>query len=374
MKKSTIHLLFMLCLWTVTQLQAQHYHAYVSDAGNFQNGPWKILKFDENGQNGEAFISSHLAWPQDIFFIEPKNEVLVSNLNSGLITRFNASTGAYINEFATGLKGPTRMKLGPDSLLYVLQWETPFTVLKYDLNGNFKGTATSTGTNTSIGIDWDAQGNLYVSSYNGKMVKKYTPNGTDLGAFINTNLAGPTNIWFDATGQLLVNDYNSGTVKRFSADGQYLGIVISNVPQVEGVTVLPDGNLLLGCGGLSSVRHYDSNFNLLGDFVPSGALGLKTPNAVIIRKDPSSAADEVQKEELFVQPTLGTVFQVGNAGVSTGPAILRVYNNAGLLAKEIKFVTGQTLDASDLPNGQYLLSVQWPDGKILSRKIVVQHP
>jgi len=48
--------------------------------------------------------------------------VLISNLNTGRITKYNSSTGEYIGDFATGIAGPTRMKIGADSLLYVLQW------------------------------------------------------------------------------------------------------------------------------------------------------------------------------------------------------------------------------------------------------------
>jgi len=34
----------------------QTIEVYVSDAGNFSSPPWQILKFDENGDNGEVFI------------------------------------------------------------------------------------------------------------------------------------------------------------------------------------------------------------------------------------------------------------------------------------------------------------------------------
>ena len=65
---------------------------YVSDAVNFSTGDWKIYKYDENGQNAEVFIDEDLAWPQDIIFLEANNEVLISNLNSGKINRYNATT------------------------------------------------------------------------------------------------------------------------------------------------------------------------------------------------------------------------------------------------------------------------------------------
>ena len=115
---------------------AQDFEIYVSDAGNFNNPPWQILKFDQNGQNGEVFISENLAWPQDIVFLEDKNEVLISNLNTGRITRYNSETGAYMSNFATGLGGPTRMKIGDDDLLYVLQWTGDGLVKRYSLEGD----------------------------------------------------------------------------------------------------------------------------------------------------------------------------------------------------------------------------------------------
>jgi hypothetical protein len=43
----------------------------------------------------ELFMDDHLGWPQDIVFLEDANTVLISNLNSGLINRHNAETGAY---------------------------------------------------------------------------------------------------------------------------------------------------------------------------------------------------------------------------------------------------------------------------------------
>ena len=126
----------LLTLLNFTIVNAQNLKMYVSDAGNFNLPPWQILKFDANGDNGEVFISNHLDWPQDILFLEKDNVVLISNLNSGEILRFNATSGAYINAFATGIDGPTRMKIGKDSLLYVLEWNGAGIILRYDLKAH----------------------------------------------------------------------------------------------------------------------------------------------------------------------------------------------------------------------------------------------
>lgn len=261
----------------------QVFDIYVSEAAGFQTGPWQILKYDENGENPEVFIDSNLAWPQDIVFLEGQGVVLISNLNSGQINRHDAETGAFIDNFATGLNGPTRMKIGPDGLLYVLQWTNISPVKRYELDGTFVDDFTSVGVNNAIGLDWDTDGNLYVSSFNGDFVQRFDPDGNDLGFFIDTNLAGPTNIWFDEAGNLLVADYSGGAVKLFDANGNFQRDFILAIINAEGVDFYPNGDILIGSGGDNSVRRYDSDGDLVGTVVASGLGGLENPNAVVLR-------------------------------------------------------------------------------------------
>lgn len=257
---------------------------YVSDAANFNTGPWKILRYGENGQNPTVFIDDGLAWPQDIIFLENDNQVLISNLNSGIINKYNATTGALIGSFATGISGPTRMKMGPDDLLYILQWSGNGRVLRYQLNGAFVDEFTSVGVSQSIGLDWDANNQLYVSSFDGASVRRFDANGNDLGLFINSNLQGPTNIWFDGNGNLLINDWTGDAVEQFDAEGNYLQRIISSgLDQPEGVDFFPNGNFLIGSGGTKEVKLYNSNGTFLQNLVTSGAGGLIRPNAVRIR-------------------------------------------------------------------------------------------
>ena len=103
-------LLFIFCIALVGFSFGQDQAIYVSDAANFSTGPYKILKYDPDGSNPVTFIEDNLAWPQDILFLEDQGVVLISNLSSGTITRHNSSTGAFIDNFATGIGGPTRMK------------------------------------------------------------------------------------------------------------------------------------------------------------------------------------------------------------------------------------------------------------------------
>lgn len=290
--------LIVLCITIViaSTAFAQEFEIYVSDAAGFQTGPWQILKFDQNGDNPEVFIDSNLGWPQDILFLEGQGVVLISNLNTNRINRHDADTGEFIDAFATGINGPTRMKIGPDGYLYVLQWNGNAPVRRYELDGTFVDNFTSVGVNQAIGLDWDTAGNLYVSSYNGDFVRRFDTNGNDLGFFIDTNLVGPTNIWFDDSGDLLVADYDGGTVKRFDSDGNFQEDFILAIINAEGVDFYPNGDILIGSGGTASVRRYDSEGNFVETVVSSGSGNLMTPNAVVLRP-------------------LGTDFQV-NAGLN----------------------------------------------------------
>ena len=256
---------------------------YVSDAANFATPPWKILKYDENGENPETFIDQNLAWPQDILFLEGTNTVLISNLNTGNITRYNAQTGAYIDVFAAGIGQPTRMKIGADNLLYVLQWGGNGKVRRYQLDGTFVDEFTNTGVTQSIGLDWDSGGNLYVSSFSGKSVRKFNSSGIDQGDFISSDLRGPTNIWFDSNGDLLVSDYSGTAIKRFNSSGTFLNDFIGGLSNSEGVAIYPNGDILIGNGASSSVKMYNSAGMYLEDIVPGLSGGLQTPNAVVLR-------------------------------------------------------------------------------------------
>jgi hypothetical protein len=353
---------------------------YVSDAGNFQSPPWKILKFDEYGQNPETFINTNLAWPQDIVFLEDQQVVLISNLNSGKISKYNSSTGEYIEDFATGIGGPTRMKIGADSLLYVLQWSGNGKVWRYQLDGTFVDEFTSVGVPQSIGIDWDGDGNLYVSSYGGHTVRKFDQNGNDLGLFVNSNLAGPTNIWFDDNSDLLVTDYNGTAVKRFNSAGTFVNNFLTGLSNAEGVDFFPNGNILIGNGATHSVKMFDSNGNYIEDLIPNGSGGLITPNAIVIRETnvSSVSGDENPIKNFGLEQNYPNPFnpttEIRYRLLVTGIVTLKVYN---ILGKEIAILVNEELaagehevkfDATDLPSGIYFYqlrvsALQSKDGK-----------
>ena len=352
-------------------VNAQSFEIYVSDAGNFTNPPWQILKYDENGQNPSVFINSDLYWPQDILFLENANEVLISNLD-GCINKHDASTGAFLSGFACAISGPTRIKIGPDSLLYVLQWGGNGKVRRYNLNGTYLGEFTAIGVPQSIGLDWDSNNNLYVSSYNGDFVRKFDTAGNDLGIFVSSNLLGPTNIWFDSNGDLLVADYNGTAVKRYDSSGVYQGDFISGLGNCEGVDFLPNGNILIGNRATSSVKMYDSNGNYLQDLVASGSGNLLTPNAFRVRAISTVGTEEnMEFESPVISPNFGTEFRISE-NHRENLEIFTLRNLSGQVLQSIDPAKESVFTTEQLPAGIYWVSIQFKNGSVKVEKIMVR--
>ena len=262
---------------------AGDFELFVSDAFNFEKGPWKILRYKNGNSTLEVFTEEALGWPQDIVVLEDEKEVLVSNLTTGLITQYKLDNGELIGNFASVPGGPTRMKFGPDGLLYVLQWKGNGRVLRYRRDGTKVDEFTETGLDESIGIDWDTEGNLYISSFGKKQVRKFDKQGKDLGLFISADLTGPTDILFTAAGDLLVNDWKAGTVSRFDSAGALQGQFTAGVKQAEGLAELPSGHILVGNGAGSSIKAYDKDGNFVEDLIAPKAGELRQPNAVTVR-------------------------------------------------------------------------------------------
>lgn len=362
----------LLCLLILGKcgLCAQEFDIYVSDAGNFQNPPWQLLKFDESGQNPEVFTNARLSWPQDILFLEDRHQALISNLGTNSIGIHDATTGNFIRNFATGIAGPTRLKMAKDSSLYVLQWNGNGRVRRYSLEGVYLGEFNTVGVPQSIGMDWDSAGNLYVSSYTAGIVRKYDPLGKDLGLFIQTNLVGPTNIWFNPNGDLMVLDYDEGSVKRFDASGNFIGWFILGLKQCEGVAMLPNGDILIGNGGTGSVKQFDRNGVYIKDIILQGTGNLLTPNAVVLReKRTTSTQYENSNKSAFLFPDIGTQFQM-NVDVEW-PLSLDIYNSQGALIRSLEPGSARIWNAESCPEGLYLAVLKDKLGRCRSQKLMV---
>ena len=359
---------FVLGVFFTSISWSQNYEIYVSDAGNFNNPPWQILKFEADGSNPQVFINTNLGWPQDILFLENKNEVLISNLTTNTITRHDATTGQYINNFATGISGPTRMKIGADSLLYVLQWSGNGKVLRYDLDGVFVDEFTSIGIPSAIGIDWDNSGNLFVSSYTTGQIYKFNSTGNSEGIIISS-LNGPTNIWIE-NNDIFIVEYNGGKVKQYSLGGPFVNDFITGLSQPEGVAFRPGGNILIGNGGTSSVREYTSTGLFINNVIPSGSGNLLQPNAVVLRTIGNTSVSENVAENISVKPTIGTTFFIDDH--SNIIQNIKIYNVLGLQVEEINKSNEWSWNAEEYSDGLYFISTMLKDGNFFFVKVIVK--
>lgn len=208
-------------------------------------------------------------------------------MSANNITKYDLEDGSYLGQFYAAISGPTRMQIGPDRLIYVLQWTGDRFVKRFKRDGTFVDSFTDVQIPQSIGMTWDSEGNFYVSTFsqgNGKsFVQRFDAEGNSLGKFVKENLQGATNIWFEGS-DFMVHDYPQGIIKRFDQDGNFVENHITGLNQPEGMGRLPDGNILIGNGGTGAIKMYDKDGEFIKDYLPSGAEGLKKPNAVVIRR------------------------------------------------------------------------------------------
>jgi len=376
--KKLQNLLIVSLLLITFQGISQEVEVWISDAGGFNNPPWFIYKSDINGNNLTEVMnqSNQIKWPEDIIFLEEENTVLISNITStspasGYISRHDIKTGVFLGYFAEDLSGPTRMKIGPDGFLYVLQWgNTNNRVLRYELDGTFVDEFTALGVTQSIGLDWDEPGNLYVSSYGGSKVLKFDSNGGYIEEFINTGLSGPTNIFFDKSGNgdLIVFNWNSGIVKRFDSEGNFIENLITGVGQCEGVDFMSNGDMLIGVGIDGSVRKYDSDFNFIENFIEGGTI--LTPNAITIREVPLSVPSN-KLDENFMNPTIGIRFSINTSEIDKIEKLI-IYNSQGKLIEEIDISKNIFWEANSYSEGVYLIKALTLNGKISTQKVLVK--
>ena len=201
---------------------------------SFQNDA--ISRFNtETGTFLGYFVSpgaGGLDRPQDVFFHPVSGHLLVTGFLNNQIKMYDGQNGNFLSNFSSGysLNNPTKMILGPDSLLYVSQWDGR--VVRFTLEGNFVDEFTSINIPAGLGMTWDEDDNLYVTSWGNDgfdgQVYKFDMQGDSQGAFINSAmLDGPVGIWRDESGDFFVVDWRLGSVLQFDSNDKFEVIFIS---------------------------------------------------------------------------------------------------------------------------------------------------
>ncbi|MCB0695754.1 MAG: T9SS type A sorting domain-containing protein [Chitinophagaceae bacterium] len=366
-------LYFLLCLLPACYLQGIAQTGVEILVNNRSLGA--VQKYDETGKYLGDFISpggGGLSAPEDILF-HPDGTVLVTGNNNSYIKRYDSKTGAFIGDFSKGfvLNKPSKMSIGPDSLIYVTQWgSAQDKVVRFDLQGNYVDQFTSTPAPKGLGHVWDAKGNFYISLYaNGGdgVVQRFDPMGNDMGVFVNTNiLQGPTNIWFDTNGDLLVEDWTLGKVLRYDSSGQYISTFVTGMTNPEGIAFLPNGDMLIGDWGQDAVHLVKPDGTLLGLFCTGN--GLTDPNCVKVRPATSVNVEAVDKNVVFVVPTVGRQFLISTH--NTSPIQVSVINSCGQQVEQYNTTGNGQWDAHSYPVGVYCITV-YTDGQRYTERVLV---
>lgn len=301
---------FIACALTPTANAQNAYEVLVNSRGTNA-----VHRYDASGNFLGEFITSGsggLIGPEQVLF-HPDGSVLVTGFGNSAIKRYHGFTGEYLGNFSSGyaLELPSKMSIGPDSLIYVTQWGTvQQKVVRFDLGGDFVDEFTSIDTPNGLGHFWDAQGRFYLSVYgNGATgtVQRFAADGTFLDVFINSSiLQGPTDLWQEANGDVLVLDWTMGNVQRYDSTGSYLGVYIGGLTNPEGHSFLPPGgDLLIGDWGEDAVHWFDASGMTLGYFASGN--GLTDPNGVYVREAPAVGIAEsaAANGTLTVRPNVG---------------------------------------------------------------------
>jgi len=151
------------------------------------------------GQSGATFVatgSGGLANPFDLVF-GPNGNLFVSSVgtNNGAVLEFDGSSGNFIATYvasgAGGLGSPRGLAFDQDGRLYVAD-EGTGAIHRYDSQGNYlddpvTSSAASASSLVPIGMVFNAQGVLLVSSRNANAVAQY-----DSGVVVTLSAASPS--------------------------------------------------------------------------------------------------------------------------------------------------------------------------------------
>lgn len=221
--------------------------------------------------------------------IGPDGNLYVSGWNSDDVLRYDATTGAFIDEFVTagsnGLDTAAGLAFGPDGNLYVASRLTSEVLRFNGTTGAFIDAfviAGSGGLNEAEGLAFGPDGHLYVSDYEDDKVFKYDgTTGVFLAEFV-TNGSGGLNFAEDLTfgpdNNLYVADNNS-VIRYNGTTGAFIDKFVSNASGglnfASGLVFGPDGHLYVGSWGTDNVLRYDGTTGaFIDEYISAGSGGL----------------------------------------------------------------------------------------------------
>lgn len=228
---------------------------------------------------GQFADSTHVQGPRDILVRD--GFVYIASENTDTVARFDAATGAFIDNFVTagsgGIDGPHGMIFGPDTTgdgiaeLYVVG-RSSFTVVRYDgATGQPLGSLNTNGAGAiawAEGITTGPGGTLYVGSTGTNQVQRYDAHtGAHLGTVSHAELSGPKGVRVGPDGLLYVLSSGNNRILRFTAAGAF---VDDYVPAGAGGMANPyrfefgpDGDLYVSALGTNRILRFGTAAELV---------------------------------------------------------------------------------------------------------------
>jgi hypothetical protein len=249
--------------------------------------------------------SGGLTTPRNIAIGPLDSNVYVSSSGTNSVKRYSGRTGAYIGDFITGRSHADVMQFGPDGNLYVAS-NRDSQVYRYNgtTGASMGGFLSGGGVYEVTGFTWGPDGTMYVSSRSDtdslKRILRY--NGTT-GAFIDVfrSFAGepgdngyPGNIKFGPDGNLYVVKPYAQRVERLDKTTGLTTAMTSGhggeLSTPSGLTFGPDANLYVNSVDYNQVCRFNgTTLAYINRFVPQASNGgLSTPIGLVFRNSPGT--------------------------------------------------------------------------------------
>ncbi|WP_297325734.1 PKD domain-containing protein [Nitrosomonas sp.] len=232
-----------------------------------------VVWYDLDGGTSGVFIpagTGGLATATDVVFGGDGN-LYVTSYDTDQVLRYNGTTGAFIDVFASGLlDGPTALAFGTDGHLYVGDWFGG-KVYKFDgVSGAQIGAGAFATSPSGFGVSsmgFGPDGHLYVGDAQLNNLLKF--NGTT-GAYltaIDTSIS-PYDIETGPDGTLYVTDFTASRIERFdTATGTSLGFFdtgITGLTNPIGLAFTPELQVTVVASAAPTIT------NLTGDSLADG--------------------------------------------------------------------------------------------------------
>jgi len=248
-----------------------------------------VLRYDGvTGQFMDEFIaagSGGLSAPGGIAFKDGYIYVSSHNKGQASVKRYNAKTGAFVDNFTSGRADfpYANLVFGPDDDLYVSSEDGASNVHRFDgATGAYIGDFLSEGDNrASIGLAFGIDDNLYVSNYLNRSIDLYDgTTGVFIKEFVTATdrfgLSVPLGLAFGPDDNLYAS--GSAGIYRFAGDtGAYIGQFVGTGSGGLGLTMNhafgPDDNLYVcNFNGNEIIRYHGQSGGFIDIFVSGGGL------------------------------------------------------------------------------------------------------